>query len=101
ANAIKYSPKDKGKIEVFAGNVYNNVYVKVSDNGIGIPEKDLERIFERFYRIDKARTRDKGGTGLGLPIAQEIVALHGGSIKAESKIGKGSQFTINLPISLE
>jgi len=101
ANAIKYSPKDKGIIEIFAGNIYNNVYIKVSDNGIGIPEKDLERVFERFYRIDKARTRDRGGTGLGLPIAQEIITLHGGSIKAESTVGKGSQFTINLPISME
>ena len=101
SNAIKYTPKDTGVIEVFAGNVYDSVYIKVNDNGSGIPEKDLPRIFERFYRVGKARSRDKGGTGLGLSIAQEIISLHGGSIKAESTVGKGSQFTINLPISID
>jgi len=100
-NAIKYTPNEKGVIEIFAGNVYDSVYIKVHDNGIGIPQKDLSHIFDRFYRIDKARSRDKGGTGLGLSIAQEIIALHGGSIKAESSVGKGTQFTINLPISIE
>jgi two-component system sensor histidine kinase VicK len=101
SNAIKYTPQGKGVIEVFAGSLYNNVYIKVQDNGIGIPQKDLPRIFERFYRIDKARARDKGGTGLGLAIAQEIVQLHGGSINIESKLNKGTEVIITLPISEE
>lgn len=101
SNAIKYTPQDTGMIEIFAGNLYNNVYVKVKDNGVGIPQKDLPRVFERFYRIDKARSRDKGGTGLGLAIAQEIVLLHGGSIQIESQINKGTEVIINLPISGE
>ncbi|GHV17531.1 hypothetical protein FACS189425_03970 [Clostridia bacterium] len=99
SNAIKYTPQGQGLIEIFAGNLYNNVYIKVQDNGIGIPQKDLPRIFERFYRIDKARARDKGGTGLGLAIAQEIINMHGGSITIESKINKGTEVIITLPIS--
>ncbi|MDD4688208.1 MAG: ATP-binding protein [Eubacteriales bacterium] len=96
ANSIKYTP-DGGRIEVFAGYMYKEVYVKVKDNGIGIPAKDLPRIFERFYRVDKARSRDKGGTGLGLAIAKEIIELHGGSIDITSSYGKGSEVIIRLP----
>lgn len=97
SNSIKYTPNG-GKIEVSAGRVYNDVVIKVKDNGIGIPEKDLPRIFERFYRVDKARSRERGGTGLGLAISQGIVEAHDGEISIESVYGEGTVVTIVLPI---
>lgn len=74
------------------------MYIKVSDNGVGIPQEDIDRIFERFYRVDKARSRDVGGTGLGLAITKHIVKSLGGSIKVKSKLGEGSDFTVIIPL---
>ena len=96
SNAIKYTPEN-GTIKVYVGFVYNDAYIKVIDNGIGIPEEDLERIFERFYRVDKARTREMGGTGLGLSIAKEILDQNKGSIDIKSEVGKGTEVVIRLP----
>ena len=96
SNAIKYTP-DHGTIKVYVGFVYNDAYIKVIDNGIGIPESDLTRIFERFYRVDKARSRELGGTGLGLSIAKEILDKNKGSIDIKSKVGKGTEVVIRIP----
>lgn len=97
SNSLKYTP-DGGIVEVFGGKIYNELYIKVKDNGIGIPKEDIGRIFERFYRVDKARTRQAGGTGLGLAIAKEIVEAHGGRITIQSEVGKGSEVMITLPM---
>ena len=96
SNAIKYTP-DNGTIKVYVGFVYNDAYIKIIDNGIGIPEEDLTRIFDRFYRVDKARSRELGGTGLGLSIAKEILDQNKGSIDIKSKVGKGTEVVIRLP----
>ena len=95
-NSIKYTP-DGGEIKIYVGFVYNDAYIKIFDNGIGIPEEDLSRIFERFYRVDKARTREMGGTGLGLSIAKEILDKNGGSIDIKSKVGEGTEVVIRIP----
>ena len=95
-NSIKYT-LDNGEIKIYVGFVYNDAYIKVFDNGIGIPEDDLSRIFERFYRVDKARTREMGGTGLGLSIAKEILDKNGGSIDIKSKVGEGTEVVIRIP----
>ncbi len=96
SNAIKYTP-DGGNIEIHAGSGKKTVYVRVTDNGIGIPEKDLPRLFERFYRVDKARSRESGGTGLGLSIAREILQQHKGDIHIDSVYGEGTDVVITLP----
>jgi len=95
-NSIKYT-QDGGEIKVYVGFVYNDAYIKIIDDGIGIPEEDLSRIFERFYRVDKARTREMGGTGLGLSIAKEILDKNGGSIDIKSKVGEGTEVVIRVP----
>ena len=95
-NSIKYTP-DGGEIKIYVGFVYNDAYIKIFDNGIGIPEEDLSRIFERFYRVDKARTREMGGTGLGLSIAKEILDKNGGSIDIKSVVGQGTEVVIRVP----
>lgn len=97
SNAIKYTP-DGGEIKVSAGNIYNSFYIKVKDTGVGIPKEDLKHIFERFYRVDKARSRQSGGTGLGLAIAKEIVEAHEGEIKIESTYGEGTLVTVKFPM---
>ena len=94
-NALKYTPEG-GMVEVSATDADGMVRVAVTDTGIGIPPKDLPRLFERFYRVDAARSRDQGGTGLGLSIVKHIVQLHGGTIAVESTPGKGSTFSFTL-----
>lgn len=100
SNSIKYT-EDGGVIKIYVGFVYNDAYIKIIDNGIGIPEKDLDRIFERFYRVDKARTRKMGGTGLGLSIAKEILDKNNGRIDIKSKVGKGTEVVITIPTILK
>ena len=95
-NAIKYSPEG-GKITVSMKTTDDQMILSISDQGLGIPKEDLPKIFDRFYRVDKARSRAQGGTGLGLAIAKEIIKQHNGFIWAKSEYGKGSTFTIVLP----
>ncbi|MDI3328655.1 MAG: ATP-binding protein [Alicyclobacillaceae bacterium] len=95
-NAIKYTPSG-GKIHVSVSGSDQEVKIEVSDTGIGIPPEDQERVFERFYRVDKARARSTGGTGLGLAIVKHIVQLHGGRVEVQSAPGRGSRFTVRLP----
>ncbi|MBR2823064.1 MAG: HAMP domain-containing protein [Clostridia bacterium] len=95
-NAMKYT-QDGGTVQVSLEEEGENLVWRVKDNGVGIPREDQEHIFDRFYRVDKARSRDTGGTGLGLSIVKQMVGLHGGSIRVESEPGKGSCFIVTLP----
>jgi signal transduction histidine kinase len=101
ANAITYSPErttvliEASRIE--PGGAGNTIELSVSDQGPGIPDEDLSRVFERFYRVDKSRARDPGGTGLGLAIVKHLVELHGGEVRAENRPEGGARFTITLP----
>ncbi len=99
-NAIKYTPRG-GEVETELTRVGKKAVIRISDTGIGIPAADLPHIFDRFYRVDKARSRATGGTGLGLSIVKQIVQLHGGNITATSVEGKGTSFEIELPLSPE
>ncbi|MBR3697510.1 MAG: ATP-binding protein [Clostridia bacterium] len=95
-NAIKYT-NEGGIIKVYVGFVYNDAYIKIIDNGIGMTKEDLDKIFERFYRVDKARTREMGGTGLGLSIAKEILEKNNSIIDIKSELGKGTEVVIRIP----
>lgn len=99
SNAIKYTP-DGGKISLRAGYNKGSVWFSVKDSGVGIPHEDLPRLFERFYRVDKARSREGGGTGLGLSIAKEIVEYHKGTISVESYPEQGTTITVTIPADL-
>jgi len=99
-NALKYSNKN-GEIRLTAARRGNDAILEVSDDGIGIAQEDLPRIFERFYRADKARSRELGGTGLGLSIVKHIAQLHGGRVEAESELGKGTTIRLSLPAVTE
>lgn len=95
-NAVKYSP-DGGVITARLMETKNHVIMSIADQGLGIPRKDIGHIFDRFFRVDKARSRKQGGTGLGLAISKEVVNLLGGQIWVDSIEGKGSTFYISLP----
>ena len=97
SNSVKYTPVG-GKIDVSVRAAEDRISFCVKDNGIGIPEEDQERIFERFYRVEKSRTSEMGGTGLGLAIARELIEAHGGKIQIESQLGKGTAVTVTLPV---
>ncbi len=96
-NAIKYN-KEYGWIKVKLNSNYENAYISVKDSGVGIPKDIGDKIFQRFYRVDKARTRETGGTGLGLAIAQKAILMHHGWIKCDSEFSKGTTFTLSLPL---
>lgn len=100
SNAIKYTPEG-GTVKVFASKNTDQVLLKFQDTGMGIPEKDLHRIFERFYRVDKARSRALGGTGLGLSIAKHIVEVHDGLIRIESLVDEGTTVFVSIPLTTD
>jgi two-component system phosphate regulon sensor histidine kinase PhoR len=97
-NAVRYTPEG-GRVTITLSENAEHAVLAVEDTGIGIPSRDLPRIFERFYRVDRARSRETGGTGLGLSIARHVVEQHGGRIRAQSELGAGSEFTVTLPLS--
>lgn len=96
-NAIKYTPEG-GEVRVILQSDLQDVFITVQDTGIGIAKEEQSRIFERFYRTDKTRNRETGGTGLGLSITYRTVIMHNGSIQVESEEGKGSIFTVQIPL---
>ena len=95
SNSIKYT-KEGGEIKIYVGFVYNDAYIKIIDNGIGIPKEDLDKIFERFYRVDKSRSKEVGGTGLGLSIVKHIAIYHNGKVKATDRDGGGTRMIATL-----
>jgi two-component system sensor histidine kinase SenX3 len=97
-NAVDYSPEHTRVLVSITCAAEDTVEISVADQGIGIPERDRERIFERFYRVDPARSRATGGTGLGLAIVKHVTAAHGGNVTVWSKVGAGSTFTLRLPL---
>jgi signal transduction histidine kinase len=99
-NAVKYNI-DNGWIKVTLNSDGKYFHIKVADSGVGIPDDCKDRVFERFYRVDKARSRDTGGTGLGLAITRNVVLMHNGNIKLYSESGVGTTFTIKIPINME
>ena len=97
-NGIKYNV-DEGWVRVSLDADHKDFFVTVADSGMGIPEDEIERIFERFYRVDKSHSREIGGTGLGLSITRSAIAMHHGNIKVASKEGEGTIFTVRIPLS--
>lgn len=95
-NGIKYSDPN-GKIDVHVDESDDQIAITVSDQGLGIPKKDIDRIFERFYRVDKSRSKEKGGTGLGLAIVKHIIINNNGTISVESRVGTGTTFYLSFP----
>jgi two-component system phosphate regulon sensor histidine kinase PhoR len=95
-NAVKFN-RPNGEVRVETRSVGGKAHITIADTGIGIPSEDLPRVFERFYRVDKARSREMGGTGLGLSIVKHVIELMGGTVSVESQLGEGSQFTIIIP----
>jgi signal transduction histidine kinase len=98
-NAIRYTP-DGGEVGVVVTADDATVILRVQDTGVGIPQRDLPRIFERFYRVDHARSRETGGTGLGLSIVKHVCENHGGEIRVESELGRGTTFEVRLPTAV-
>ena len=96
-NAIKYNKED-GWVRVTLDADHKFFYLKVADSGVGIPEEFKDRVFERFYRVDKARSRETGGTGLGLAITKNVILLHHGAVRVESKEGEGTIFLVRIPV---
>ena len=96
-NAIKYNKED-GWVRVTLDADHKFFYIKVADSGIGIPEEFKDRVFERFYRVDKARSRETGGTGLGLAITKNVILMHHGGIRVESAEGVGTTFMVRIPL---
>ena len=97
SNAVKYTSEGTIRVEVIEDEADDTVIVSVKDTGIGISDEHLDRLFDRFYRTDKARSRDKGGTGLGLAVVKSILSAHGSDIEVKSEPGKGSEFSFRLP----
>jgi signal transduction histidine kinase len=98
SNALRYTPENKGQVILTVKQVQKGIELCVEDNGPGISEDDLPHLFDRFWRAEKSRTRAGGGAGLGLAIAGQLVALHGGTIDVASKLGEGTRFWVTLPI---
>ncbi len=95
-NSIRYT-RPGGRVDVTLGAEDGEVVLRVADTGIGIPSRDLPRVFERFYRVDRARSRETGGTGLGLSIVKHVVENHGGTVGATSELGRGTTIEVRLP----
>jgi signal transduction histidine kinase len=95
-NAVRYT-KAGGNVSVRVAAAEDHVRLTVSDEGVGIPSRDLPRVFERFYRVDRARSRDTGGTGLGLAIVKHVTENHGGTVRVTSELGRGTTFEVRLP----
>ena len=99
-NAVKYNV-DNGWVKISLNADVKSFYIKVADSGVGIPDDAKDKVFDRFYRVDKARSRDTGGTGLGLAIARNAIISHDGTIRLYSEQGKGTTFTVRIPIKHE
>ena len=97
-NSIKYNLPG-GQVDVTAKAMGDRVIITVEDTGVGIPEEDIGKVFDRFYRVDKARSRETGGTGLGLAITRKVILMHHGAVRLASKEGEGSTFTVRIPLN--